>query len=260
MLQHPELVKGLKQQYKLKTNTMKKILFLTIAALAIIGCSKDEDSKITLSTDNVVLYTEGTEQISANEEPTWKSDNKFVATVSNTGVIKGEHVGKATIIAIGKKGDASCRVEVKAKYNTYTEPVLIFGANKSTIKAKEKRTLDTEKEGSLLFKPDKSTIKGVTYIFENNKMTAAGVFVNTFSALETTDFLIERYLVVGAGSGDIVGLMLNDLPNKATMSIAMSIESGYVLVIYMPYEKNKSRGISKEDITKTKMMELFANK
>lgn len=95
-------------------------------------------------------------------------------------------------------------------------PVFEFGVSKSTIKSKEKRTLDTEKEESLLFKPEKSTIGGVGYLFENGKMNAIAINVKTSSAMEATKFLIERYLVVGAGTGNVVGAMINNLPDKAT--------------------------------------------
>lgn len=238
---------------------MKKILLLFMSILAFTSCSKDDKTELTLSTNNITLYTEGTEQITASEKAEWSSDSEFIAKVDKSGVITGSHVGKTFITATSDNGTAKCGVEVKAKYNTFTEPVLEFGASKSAIKSKESRTLNVEKTDNLLFNPDKSTIKGVAYLFENGEMTSAGVFVNMSSSLEATDFLIERYLVVGAGSGDIVGLMLNNQPNKATMSIAMSVESEYVLVIYMPYKKNKTRSTTEENITVNRMKELFNN-
>lgn len=238
---------------------MKKILVLSLATLLIVGCSKDDDSKLSLSTNSISLYSEDTEQVTASEKVTWSSDDKFVATIDNNGTVTGEHVGKTTIKATGDNGESKCTVEVKAKYNTYADPIFEFGASKSTIKSKEGRTLDVEKEGSLLFKPDKSSIRGVGYLFENGKMTGIGVNVKLSSAQEATKFLIERYLVVGAGNGYIVGIMINNLPDKANMSIAMSVESGYVLVMYMPYDKNKTRSIADEDIMKSEMKELFNN-
>lgn len=140
-----------------------------------------------------------------------------MATVSDNGIVTGQHVGTTIITAKSDNGKAECEVVVKAKYNTYLEPVFEFGA----IKSKENRVLDVEKEESLLFKPDKSSIQGVGYLFKNGKMTSIGVNVKTSSSLEAIKFLIERYLVVGAGMGDIVGLMLNNLPSKATMSIGI---------------------------------------
>lgn len=236
---------------------MRKILFLSLAALTMVGCSKDDETKLSLSTNNISLYSENTEQITASEQSTWESNDEFVATVSDNGIVTGEHVGKAIITATGSNGEAQCQVEVKAQYNTYADPVFEFGASKSTIKSKEGRTLDVEKEESLLFKPEKSAIQGVGYIFKNGKMTFIGVNVKLSSALEATKFLIERYLVIGAGVGDIAGVMINNLPNKANMGITMSAESGYALVMYMPYKKDKTRSVIEKDIMTNEMKELF---
>lgn len=236
---------------------MKKILFLSLATLLMAGCSKDDGAKLSLSTNSVSLYSEDTEKVTASEKVTWSSDDEFVATIDNDGTITGEHVGKTIITATSNNGEDKCAVEVKAKYNTYTEPIFEFGASKSTIKSKESRILDTEKETSLLFKPEKSAIQGVGYLFKDGKMTSIGVNVKLSSAQEATKFLIERYLVIGAGVEGFAGIMINNLPNKASMGITMSVESGYVLVMYIPYDKNKTRSIIEEDITKNEMKKIF---
>lgn len=237
---------------------MKKILFLSLATLMMVGCSNDDETKLSLSTNNISIYSEDTEEITANEKVTWNSDDEFVASVSAKGVVTGEHVGKTKVTATSSDGESQCQVEVKAKYNTYADPVFSFGANKSTIKSKETRTLDNETSTGLLFKPEKSTIGGVAYLFENEKMTGIGVNVKTASAMEATKFLIERYLVVAAGNGDIVGLMLNNLPNKADMSIAMGVKTGYVLVTYMPYDKKAtSRSNAEKDRIAEELEKIF---
>ena len=42
---------------------MKKILFLMTAVLVIAGCSKSEDGKLTLSANQVSLYSGDTKQV-----------------------------------------------------------------------------------------------------------------------------------------------------------------------------------------------------
>lgn len=237
---------------------MKKSLFLlTLMLMIVVGCSKDDDAKLSLSTNSIFLYAEDTEKITANEKVTWSSDDEFVATIDNSGTVTGEHVGKTIITATGDNGESKCTVEVKAKYNTYTEPVLEFGSSKSTIKSKEKRTLLNEDATSLSYKSDKSPVQVVIYLFENGKMKSVGVFVNLSSSRETTNFLLERYMPVSTGSGNIAGIMLNNLPDLATMSVTIGVESEYALVAYMPYSRTKTRSISEDDITMNKLKELF---
>lgn len=227
-----------------------------MTVLAITGCSKDD--KLTLSTNTLSLYSKDTEQITASEQSTWSSEDEFVASVSENGIVKGGHVGKTIIKATSENGEAKCAVEVKPKYNTYTEPILEFGASKATIKAKESRTLESEIATRLTYKPDKSTIKSVAYAFENGAMIGAGVMLNTASAMEAADFLIERYLVISAGSGNIIGLMLNNLPSKANMSISMGVDAGNVTVIYAPYKSSTNRSsIVEQDIIANELKELL---
>ena len=112
---------------------MKKILFLMTAVLVIAGCSKSEDGKLTLSANQVSLYSGDTKQVTVNDNATWSSKSEFVAEVSEDGIIKGNHVGKTIITATSDNGEALCEVVVNAKYSTYTEPVLEFGVDKATV-------------------------------------------------------------------------------------------------------------------------------
>ena len=52
---------------------MKKILFLMTAVLVIAGCSKSEDGKLTLSANQVSLYSGDTKQVTVNDNATWSS-------------------------------------------------------------------------------------------------------------------------------------------------------------------------------------------
>lgn len=67
---------------------MKKILFLMTAVLVIAGCSKSEDGKLTLSANQVSLYSGDTKQVTVNDNATWSSKSEFVAEVSEDGIIK----------------------------------------------------------------------------------------------------------------------------------------------------------------------------
>ena len=143
---------------------MKKILFLMTSVLVIAGCSKSEDGKLTLSANQVSLYSGDTKQVTVNDNATWSSKSEFVAEVSEDGIIKGNHVGKTIITATSDNGEALCEVVVNAKYSTYTEPVLEFGVDKATVKAKEKRTILEDKTSTLGYRGENSAVKSLSLI------------------------------------------------------------------------------------------------
>ena len=80
------------------------------AVLVIAGCSKSEDGKLTLSANQVSLYSGDTKQVTVNDNATWSSKSEFVAEVSEDGIIKGNHVGKTIITATSDNGEALCEV------------------------------------------------------------------------------------------------------------------------------------------------------
>ena len=179
---------------------MKKILFLMTAVLVIAGCSKSEDGKLTLSANQVSLYSGDTKQVTVNDNATWSSKSEFVAEVSEDGIIKGNHVGKTIITATSDNGEALCEVVVNAKYSTYTEPVLEFGVDKATVKAKEKRTILEDKTSTLGYRGENSAVKSVAYLFENGKLTSSAIALSYSYTEEIAKFLSERYQVIGKDS------------------------------------------------------------
>ena len=230
---------------------MKKLLFLSLCSLSLVlsSCSSDDD-KLTLNKTSVSLYSLGTEQLTASEPVDWESDDIFVATVSEDGVVKGERIGQTFITAKSENGSAKCAVEVKAEYNTYTEPLFDFGSSKAEIKSKETRTVESETDNSLIFTPSESALDGIMYMFENDKMTSAAAVVKLSSAIDAAYFLVERYLVISAGEDGFEGVMINNVPSKATVRVAISVQSSYCLIIYIPYTSSRSASDREDYIEK----------
>ena len=211
---------------------MKKILFLMTAVLVIAGCSKSEDGKLTLSANQVSLYSGDTKQVTVNDNATWSSKSEFVAEVSEDGIIKGNHVGKTIITATSDNGEALCEVVVNAKYSTYTEPVLEFGVDKATVKAKEKRTILEDKTSTLGYRGENSAVKSVAYLFENGKLTSSAIALSYSYTEEIAKFLSERYQVIGKDSDGAYYFINND-SDKYNMGVRLSVESGFIMVVYI---------------------------
>jgi len=237
-----------------------KLFVLAFVAVFIISACSDDKDDITLSKNKVSLYAEETEKITASESVTWETESEFVAKVKSDGTITGNHVGKTIIVANSKNGSGKCEVEVIPRYNTYTNPVFEFGASKSSIKSKEKRTLDEEDTNSLVYNPENNKIIGVVYSFKDGKLEGIGVGVKYAYSLEATDFLIERYQVVEANKGGIAGYMLNDDPEKATMAITASIEDNFYMIIYLAYpfdNDTRSQNAQDKEAMENKLKEIM---
>ena len=202
---------------------MKKILFLMTAVLVIAGCSKSEDGKLTLSANQVSLYSGDTKQVTVNDNATWSSKSEFVAEVSEDGIIKGNHVGKTIITATSDNG---------------------------TVKAKEKRTILEDKTSTLGYRGENSAVKSVAYLFENGKLTSSAIALSYSYTEEIAKFLSERYQVIGKDSDGAYYFINND-SDKYNMGVRLSVESGFIMVVYVP-QSPKSRSIQAADLQELK--------
>lgn len=241
---------------------MKKIFFLPLLVLPFLfsGCSSDDDEgdNLSLSETRVSLNRNSTKSITANQKVGWSSESEFVAKVNANGTITGNHVGKTSIVAASGSGTAKCAVEVLAKYNTYIEPVLEFGASRSSVKSKESRTLTADVSLGMAYKGEKSYVNSVEYVFTDGKLSVAAVYINYSKLEELTEFLLERYQSVTESDGTFL-FMNNDI-DKANMIVGLSVEAYYLRVAYVPYtEEKKSFGFN-GDLLKKELDLIFTVK
>lgn len=214
---------------------MKKILFLLamLPMLVFTACSDDDENSLSLDKSEISLYYEDEIKLIASDNVTWSSEDEFVAKVSSNGIVEGGHVGKTFIVASNGAETVKCAVEVKPKYNTFVEPVLDFGANKADIKAKEKRELISETATGLGYKDSKDGV-AILYTFEDDKMESAGFTLKYKYADDIMDFLLERYAPATMDTDNYSFVFVNGFSERWTMGVIMQIQSGYILVGYIP--------------------------
>ena len=218
---------------------MKRMYLIVLTFMVLFAsCSSKDSDPFTISASQISMTADGTQTLTASEAATWTSESEFVATVSAAGLVTGQHVGETTIRAAAGDKAATCKVNVVPVYYTYTEPILDFTADKATIKSKEKRTLYKENGDYLTFKGENSGIVGVIYGFENNKLHSVAVGVTYSKAEEVANFLKERYLYVG--EKEDMFLFANNSLSLATMAVSLSVQDGYVMILYIPYTATKS--------------------
>lgn len=87
-------------------------------------------------------------------------------------------------------------------------------------------------------------------MFEDGKLTSSALSLSYSYTEEIAKFLSERYQVVGKTDDDTFLFINNDL-DKYSMGIGLSVESGFIMVMYIP-QSPKSRSIQAADLQELK--------
>ncbi|MDE7401864.1 MAG: Ig-like domain-containing protein [Muribaculaceae bacterium] len=156
---------------------MKK-LALALVALLPLAASCSKDGEITLEQDNVSVdyYSKVTVKASDND-CRWGSEDEFIATVSEKGEIKGEHVGTTRVYAEKDGNRAYCTVTVNPVYDTFFFPTMSWGASKQAVKDAQNPSLvsywmEDQDENGIIYKSlgfnYPNGMPWVIYTFDNN--------------------------------------------------------------------------------------------
>ena len=86
---------------------MKRFFLCSIAIVlfsAFMGCSKDDDEFSITSSKSVELTSKGTSQITCSDsKASYSSEDEYVATVSDNGLITAKRIGETFIDVNGQK-------------------------------------------------------------------------------------------------------------------------------------------------------------
>lgn len=223
---------------------MKKVLFLLVVVAAFVACSKDDDSNIKLNKTEIELLSDQIFTIEAESDGvlTFQSDNEYVATVSNVGVISAKRVGSAKITVSDGKHDGQVTVQVNPKHELYPQPILDFGMSRRDVIAKLGTPI-AETSDAIGYSDYSVKAPRVMYLFDDNdKLEATVVMVKTAYSSELGAFMAERYAAVSYDDDTYSVLMANGL-NKDTITMligAKVYDTSYWMVTYFPYTPSKS--------------------
>ncbi len=228
---------------------MKKILFILTVAILFIGCKKEQG--IVLSETNVTMHYDEEKQLSVSfldEEMdyTFTSSNKNIAIVSPDGLIHGVSIGEAVITAKSTDGQytAECKVTIKPYHPfLFAELCCNFGAYKNEVKDFEKRELLTEKDQSLLYEGDMPYVAMVGYSFEEYKLIASIILIDTYMKDILATYLVERYEYMG-NNNNVIYFKTYD--NKVILGLSVSSYNNEYKysILYFEITSNKSNDIN----------------
>lgn len=240
---------------------MKQFVFLLSLSTLLIAsaCSKSEDEKSTLDKTSITLNKDKTIQLNVstgNNSINWSCEDEYVASVSNSGLVTGNRVGKTIVTA----NDLKCQVIVDPIYNLYEEPVLDWNMTKSQIVSKL-GTPYSSTSTTIIYETKNSKAPLIMYTFDTNgKLKGSYVTVMSNYVTECSDFLLERYAVWDISSGsNIIALFGNSLDTKkATVIVGIQVESRYIGVVYIPNNSTKSANVEISNDVK-ELIEQYLN-
>lgn len=162
-----------------------------------VSCSSDDDHDsvdVSITPSSISMYYDGSKQLNGANIDKWTSEDEFVASVDDNGLVKGGHVGETRIVGQSGKHKSYCDVTINAQYNLYDDPILDWGSSMSQIKSKERHSLENSSNDMLLYDYSKSsTTCIVNYGFENGKLKSILVWLPYSKYLTATYYLVERF-------------------------------------------------------------------
>lgn len=228
---------------------MKKItlVFMVFVMVLCLSSCEKEPKDIAITTSAITLYYEDTQQLTTEGEGdvVWSSDDKFVAKVSNSGMVTANHVGTTYI----KANESTCEVTVKPKYYLYEDPIMEWGLTKADMIRRLGEPFSI-KGDIITYKTGTSSTSLVMYMFDDQdklETSAQTVPLSLFSTL--LDFLMERYQVVAVDSDELIASFINAMTlSESTLFIATqpNISVRICMTIYMNSKTAKTKS-SKED-------------
>jgi|UPI000468D422 hypothetical protein len=241
-------------------NMKRKLFYVTaIVSLTLFAaCSKDDGDGFNItSSKSVELTSQKTSQIECSDsKATYASENGYVATVSETGLITGKRIGETYIDVNGQK---SIKVSVTPVFTQFAEPQFLFGATKDEVYAKVGTNYSLSNESGIAYTTTNDRVRGYLYLLKDGKVSSVVMVVNSIYFDSLTDFLLERYAPATFSEENYTVLYVNALTaDKITMIIGEQVYSASIIyVAYLPYTNSKSRSVTNSESVKLQVKSLL---
>ena len=216
---------------------MKKLFFLLFILLSTFySCKNNED--IDLKGSEITLYSGEQYAIKANSDTKilYESENEYIATVSDKGVITAKRIGETSILMDNGMDKKVFGVKVNPKYDLYPLPELNFGMSKISLIEKY-GTPDETDENTIAYSDYSDAASFVIYKFDDaGLLVASSVMVKTSYSKDIIPFLLERYNYIEEEDVEETFVFIDALAEETAKInvVAKIIDNDYWVVGYMP--------------------------
>ncbi len=227
-------------------HTLKTILFTVLLTPFLTSCD-DFAKPLIVTPSEIVLYSDGTKQITANlEGATFTSKDEWYAEVDATGLVTANYVGETEIIVSAEGQTKSIPVLVRPAYVLYPDLDEFIGKSKSDVISTFGQP-DTENKNMIGYEyNDYAPIVG--FNFENGYVSQAAAFVPNKYMSKLASMIAERYAPI-AMQNDEYWFINHD---KDVIIGTMVYNVTYMGVLYSPYTESKANVFEQPN-----MSELF---
>ena len=209
-----------------------------------VGCSKDNPNnpdtppevRLTVTPNVLTLTHDKTAKLTVESSTggtvTYKSENPFIASVSEDGTVRGRVRGETNIVVSSGGKSALCKVTVETLINFIKEPILEFGQSVEYIKSNPPKSSEVlEKGNAIAYKSEDSNIV-YAYQFKEGKPNSSAIIIPILSEdlKSVLEFVVERYVVVER-TGTYSYILISP-DRKLAVSVSKSGEN--LLVIFLP--------------------------
>ncbi|GEM_PF-2338428 len=231
----------------MKTNHL--FLLLGITSL-ILSCSKENNNKLEVTPDSIILYSEGTAQLSTNvDDAIFTSVDDFYAKVDESGLVTANKIGETVIKVSSSNGSVNVPVKVLNQYSLYPDVDGLIGKGISdmTNLLGNGYETSTSSSGSIVYAYRNPTRYAavIAVSMKSGKCESVAVLVSTSYISKLANHIIERYARAG---------MQNDayffLNHDKNVLIGVELYNvSYQIALYVPYTSSSKSAEIQFDIT-----------
>ncbi len=219
-----------------------KAKFLTIglcaAALSLTSCDFGGDI-ILYSDSHIDLYAGQTSMIDAEStsELSFRSQDDFHATVSRSGRITAEKVGRTKVYVMDDWGSRSIVVDVNPRSNLYEEPLCDEYLTRSEI-IREYGEPSAETNNGLKYESSGREVDAFLFLFNSyGEFISSVVLLDPYTEDDLDEFIEERYAFDKKYSDDginVYGYLDAYSRYEADLFVGVSFLDDYIQVSYIP--------------------------
>lgn len=189
-----------------KMNFWSLVLLMVVSLPLFISCGSDDDDDspkpLSVNPASVSMKYDDSQQLSATGATSWRSENEFVATVNQNGLVKGRHIGSTNIVANNGKSSGKCVVSITPRYTYYDLPILNWGASEAQIRNAETHTFNSKSGDNLIYSYTNGTVVAlVMYGFKNGALEIVMQLTPKSHYINAGYFIIERFQPYGESNG-----------------------------------------------------------